>query len=593
MPESPGATASDQSVTLECKFCQAFLEAAEEVRTLNEKKLAAPSEYTRERRTWKLEAAEVYNGCQVHLGFPEALLKLNVDLNAMDYSIKNHTGVQLSILRAPQLLLINDLSHNPSIPLERPLDHFIDPALILKWKRDCNKYHGSKCQDKSTRLRRPLSFLIDTKQMCLVEPADGMEYVALSYVWGQAPMLKTTRANIDLLRQHHSLERLGSQIPTTIMDSIKLVPLLEERYLWIDSLCIIQDDPVSCGQQINQMAAIYDNATLVLVAVDGQDAEAGLRGLSRPRLLKPILQLTPETRFTVKGLPYRATAPWTTRGWAFQESIFARRKITFYDNTVRWTCQCCTFSEDIDEAPDKAGSAPLLQAYGNSLQTFNALELSRAPNLRLFADLISIYNQRSLTFEEDVMNAISSTFSVMQQAFPRGFIYGLPVYFFDTFLAWHALNCGLRRRKGARQDTACPPSWTWAGWKGRLAGGVRRRLNQPNAISRVIPTLTWYTSETPKSPGRLIPSQNDAYHYKTRFMGEKDNLPKGWKWCRGDYYEHKSFPKVEFRHPVPIGGPGDDQTEEISYGRYLCAETHQQGCKLLFLLKIIIILMVS
>ncbi|KAM6524612.1 hypothetical protein FALCPG4_010221 [Fusarium falciforme] len=176
-------------------------------------------------------------------------------MNVMDYSIKKHTGVQLSvgnemvllhnfydgnwILRAPQLLLVNDLSQNPGIPLGRPLDRFIDPALILKWKRDRDQYHGSKCQDRSTRLRRPLSFFIDTKQMCLVEPADDMEYVALSYVWSQAPMLKTTRANVDLLRQHHSLERLRDRIPTTVMDSIKLVPLLEERYLWIDSLCII------------------------------------------------------------------------------------------------------------------------------------------------------------------------------------------------------------------------------------------------------------------------------------------------------------------------------------------------------------------
>lgn len=79
---------------------------------------------------------------------PEVLLKLNVDLNAMDYSMKKHTVIQLSvgsevvllqnfydgnwILRAPQLLLINDLSQNSRIPLGRPLGYFIDLALILK-----------------------------------------------------------------------------------------------------------------------------------------------------------------------------------------------------------------------------------------------------------------------------------------------------------------------------------------------------------------------------------------------------------------------------------------------------------------------------
>lgn len=94
-------------------------------------------------------------------------------------------------------------------------------------------------------------------------------------------------------------------------------------------------------------------------------------------------------------------------------------------------------------------------------------------------------------------------------------------------------------------------------------------------ISRVIPTLTWYTRETPESPGRLIPFQNDAYHYKIHFMGERHNLPEEWKWYRGDHYEHESFPKVEFKHPARIGESGDEETQEISYGRYLCAKTHQ------------------
>ncbi|RSM20323.1 hypothetical protein CDV31_000818 [Fusarium ambrosium] len=151
MSTSSGAT-EDQNELPQCKFCQAFLEVAEEVRIRNEKKLASSSNYTQKHRHWKLEAEDMYNGCQVHIGFPEALLKQNMELNAIEYSRENHTAVLLSLgsevvmlqnfyggdwmLRAPQLLLINDLSQKPGIPLGRPLDHFIDPTLLLKWKRD-------------------------------------------------------------------------------------------------------------------------------------------------------------------------------------------------------------------------------------------------------------------------------------------------------------------------------------------------------------------------------------------------------------------------------------------------------------------------
>ncbi|KAM0425321.1 hypothetical protein ACHAPT_009377 [Fusarium lateritium] len=371
-----------------------------------------------------------------------------------------------------------------------------------------------------------------------------MEYVALSYVWGQTPMLKTTRASVSTLRQHYSLERLENQLPTTIIDSIKFVPLLEERYLWIDSLCIVQDDQVSAHQQIDQMAAVYDNATLVIVAVDGKDAEAGLHGLphsSRPRVLGPVLEISPETRFTVKADPFQSSAPWMTRGWTMQEIIFSRRKIVFFDNTVRWICRCSTYCEKIDEAPDRPRQyiSDGHRTYESRIESFDSLELSLDPSLDDISDLIRVYTQRSLTYEEDALAAISSTFGVMHKTFIRGFIYGLPVSYFDEFLLWRAADCGLRCREGSHQDATCPPSWSWAGWKRKLdnwdvAGAGRSYFG----LSIVIPTLTWYTRKTTGSPERLIPFQNDAYHYETRFKGEKDQLPPDWTYK----FEYQQIP---------------------------------------------------
>ncbi|KAK4188289.1 heterokaryon incompatibility protein-domain-containing protein [Podospora australis] len=103
--------------------------------------------------------------------------------------------------------------------------------------------------------------------MCLVSTAEGYEYLALSYVWGHAKMLKTTKSNFAALTKKDALRRLS--VPATIRDSIDLVCLLGLRYLWVDCLCIIQDDQSSLVPQLRKMASIYENAVLTIAAAYG------------------------------------------------------------------------------------------------------------------------------------------------------------------------------------------------------------------------------------------------------------------------------------------------------------------------------------
>jgi hypothetical protein len=76
------------------------------------------------------------------------------------------------------------------------------------------------------------------------------------------------------------------RIPITILNAIHFVRFLGERYLWVDSLCIVQDDDEDRKpEQLNSMAAIYANGSLNIVAADGSNAAYGLRGvreLSKP-----------------------------------------------------------------------------------------------------------------------------------------------------------------------------------------------------------------------------------------------------------------------------------------------------------------------
>lgn len=138
----------------------------------------------------------------------------------------------------------------------------------------------------------PPTWLIDVRQECLVSPAQlpgEAKYCALSYVWGQAETGKLTTATRRAFCQPGAFSANSPTpvvIPKTIRHAIGLVRELGEQYLWVDSLCIIQDQDM--GHELANMGAIYDRATLTIIAAtawDANDGLWGLRGISRPRHL--------------------------------------------------------------------------------------------------------------------------------------------------------------------------------------------------------------------------------------------------------------------------------------------------------------------
>jgi hypothetical protein len=130
--------------------------------------------------------------------------------------------------------------------------------------------------------------------------------------------------------------------------------------MWVDCLCIIQDDAADKHKFIPQMDSIFGIASVTIVAASGVDANAGFPGIklgSRTREQIP---------FTIKGVSllrtldlegpaawnrgdwpsYLGDTVWYNRGWTFQEKLFSSRALIFTSEQVYWECQKATWRED-------------------------------------------------------------------------------------------------------------------------------------------------------------------------------------------------------------------------------------------------------
>lgn len=170
-----------------------------------------------------------------------------------------------------------------------------DIERLRAWIRRCDGYHRVEESWSCWSTRQSLDLrlsglstlrLIDVRRDCIIECSGDTQdavvprYVALSYVWGGASTVRLMRVNKSTLLQVGSLLNAWDSLPRTIRDAIVLVRKLGAEYLWIDSLCLVQDDDEDVKRGVDAMDMIYTKAWLTIIAAHGHNADAGLPGIS-------------------------------------------------------------------------------------------------------------------------------------------------------------------------------------------------------------------------------------------------------------------------------------------------------------------------
>lgn len=143
---------------------------------------------------------------------------------------------------------------------------------ITKWMAHCVSNHP-RCTLVNNFVPMRLVELDEYRSdvVRISSPAAPVKWLALSYCWGSSTQSSTTKSNIKTRKQHLTV----AELPKTLQDAIKVTRDLGYKFIWIDSMCILQDDASDWAMESSKMADMYSKAQLVIAATSALDCNTG------------------------------------------------------------------------------------------------------------------------------------------------------------------------------------------------------------------------------------------------------------------------------------------------------------------------------
>ncbi|KAK3688678.1 heterokaryon incompatibility protein-domain-containing protein [Podospora appendiculata] len=393
-------------------------------------------------------------------------------------------------------------------------------AVISNWIQRCDADHaGSSCKSVAAGITPKrlvhLDPTTDTARL-ITTPTPVPPYVALSYVWGPAELsLTTTTANLAQMQSAIPI----STLPATLSQVFTLCRHLSIPHLWIDALCIVQDDPHDKTTEIDNMGYIYWNARLQIAAMASRGASHGLlpqqsRDQHPPRPAERdyhhlIMRACRSLRQNVWDDALREFYPLLTRGWTFQERILARRCVHFTVSELVWECKRTRWCECEGIESSNTNTHTNTNTAGNLINNMSAafeacimLRDAAASQkvIPMWRECVMGYSKRRLTDPEDRLVAISGIARILRGTVGREkYLAGLWADAMPFELLW---RCDQSRVAGLGASKTRRPSWSWCSvdcgvdWPAVEAGGGREENNAERCGGEFEQSLEYLTSGT-------------------------------------------------------------------------------------------------
>ncbi|KEZ45316.1 hypothetical protein SAPIO_CDS2120 [Scedosporium apiospermum] len=342
-----------------------------------------------------------------------------------------------------------------------------------------------------------------------------------NHVWGVFRPLLTEKATLA--------ERLSgiltSDMPKTFQDAVMLTRLLGVQYLWIDSLCIIQDDATDWEIESANMAKVYSNALLVISADDAKDARDGFlrpRGegayssveipyhdaatnkngniYARKKWLdigdyEDNIYVFDETieEFAHTGERSHSRSLLNTRAWAFQERLLSPRTLHYSSSEMAFECRNIIQCE-CSPRPRREMKSRLFKNQGIAESSIGRSD---------WMTILDSFTDRNLTFDTDRLPALAGVAAAMEPYTADDYICGLWRQEFRTGLLWEIHHRSSPPARRHRQYYA--PSWSWASVNGSTVHGFGRYngwSESQGEWAEVLSIDIEKTTKNPYGPGR-------------------------------------------------------------------------------------------
>ena len=346
-------------------------------------------------------------------------------------------------------------------------------ARMKHWIVRCDT-NDAKCKVEETPLPTRVLDVRDQEDIRLCETGgQSSAYIALSHCWGSSDKtFITTHETIPNMKAGFKIK----QAPATFHNAISITRLLGFRYLWIDSLCIIQDDSADWSREAARMGSVYANAYLTIAATNAKDDNDGFLQLRSHTLTSlrivsstgNLAQVYLQTQYDGNNVrAHIAEAPLDTRGWALQEQRLSCRSLRFGSKEMSWDCQCISWVESQADHWERMCNAmeslkPLSTASG-TLSYYNWYEMAFS------------FTARQLTYDTDKLPALSGLATEVAKF--RGGTYCAGLWWED--MAWGLLWYKRTGFELTKPSEYLAPSWSWAS----LNGGTLYPWQWPEKIT--------------------------------------------------------------------------------------------------------------
>lgn len=405
-------------------------------------------------------------------------------------------------------------------------------------------------------------------------------YAALSYTWGRKGFAMTTSMNYEELKNGFDRERL----PVVFRDAAAVVKSLGIRYLWIDTLCIIQDSKLDWEQQAARMGEVFEGATVTIAAASSFDPDSTLFSAREDEheeveLFNSMIKKSAGVVFRARrkidrGIHAKTGRttnldPLDKRAWGLQEKMLSPRLLTFTGAELQWTCRTLKTCEcHVNSYP----SDPLFTASSRVASNKRALIYAR-----IWSQIIEEYSARDLTHLRDKLPALGGLARKFGTTAKFTYIAGLWKESLIYDLVWQRDTVPLQQ-----SSTWLGPSFSWVSARSAVNFRFARhsypgsRIQHADILGIHYMTATMDTYSQAKDGILTIQG-----HTVSAVLRKSSQQVSAYAICINDkvYWPKADQREVcEFSIDASVSQPAQAQ-ETVPFDRVQCEDANSGACK--------------